>query len=307
MQKEREASAPKPLPRKRPRALTCPLPAKPASSRSRLSNPFKIFSRQQRTFDQSQSPLVARLPLEIRQLIWTEVLGGRFLHIVYAHKTLMAIECVEDFGPELETVQHGCWGKSVVGIGGFSSGVYHWPLRDHPAKPTNLLPLIQTCRIIYTEAMPVLYESNVFDFKHLDTLLYLNRTVLSQRLRQIRVLNLSWHLRHGVTEYDPPNDFTSWRETCLVLATFTGLQDLSVHVVSRHFIRGSLYEEDCRPLLEALTLIKPAKRFDVYLPWTEDQCGEVANDGGYPFRLTPIARESYSGTPFRLIFRDIMA
>lgn len=43
--------------------------------------------------------------------------------------------------------------------------------------------------------------------------------------------------------------------------------------------------------LEPLTWVKPAKTFEVYLPWEEDEC--AAEDHTYPFRL--VSRNPYRG------------
>lgn len=147
IQKDRETLAPKPLPPVRPRALTCPLPQPQPQPRKlcRSWNIFKKFIPKQKTFDQSQSPLFARLPYEIRCQIWSRVLGNRLLHIVRVPKTLLAIECVEDFGPDLETCQHRCWGFITGPPFSSALGFYESPHPDHPSKPANFLPLLQTC------------------------------------------------------------------------------------------------------------------------------------------------------------------
>lgn len=292
IQKERETLAPKPLPATRPRALTCPLQPQPQKSR-RSWNIFKKPAPQQNTSNQSQSSLFARLPPEIRHQIWSLILGNHLLHIVRAPKTLLAIECVEDFGPDLETRQHGCWG--FISGPPFDSplGFYISPRENHPSKPANFLPLLQTCRMIYTEAIPVLYETNIFDFNHLDSLLYFRHSVLPQRLNQIRTLNLSFHIKEPVSSASPSCDLYTWRRVCDTLASFQGLEELRVHLASRYYLQpGKRSKDQWEPLLDALRPVKTPSTFIVYLPWSEDQCAEAAQDAGYPFRLTPMVEES---------------
>ncbi|KAL5356473.1 hypothetical protein BJX96DRAFT_142862 [Aspergillus floccosus] len=290
IQKQRVTFAPQPLPRRRPRALSCPLPLSP---KSRL--PWNLFHKsapQQRTSDQSQSAL-ARLPWEIRHQIWSYVLGGRLLHIVRGHKTLLVIECLEDFGPDLETRQHGCWGWSC-GPPFDWLGFYMQPQDGHPARPANLLPLLQTCRVIYTEAVAVLYESNIFDFNHLDSLLYFRQSVLPQRLNQIRRLNLSWDIQWSLSSACafPSHDLPTWYKVCDVLASFHGLQELRVHLTSQSDLpAGEHGKPSWKPLLDALQPIKWPTTSVVYLPSLEDQCAEAAQDSGYQFTLLPGERE----------------
>lgn len=255
---------------------------------SRSWNQLKRFLSPQQTFDQLQSMLCARLPYEIRQLIWSYVLGGRLLHIVRAYdsKKLRAVDCVEGFGPGLETREHHCWGSITGPNTGSSLGFYLMPCENHPARPANLLPLLQTCRMIYAETVTVLYEDNIFDLDFLDTLFYLKRPVLPQRLNQIHILNLSWHFKYSVANANPPYDITTWRESCNVLANFTGLRKLTVHLASSFELpAGMKWKDWWGPLLEQLTWIKPVKRFDVFLAWSEDDCAEVARECEYPFQL----------------------
>ncbi|RJE21511.1 hypothetical protein PHISCL_06144 [Aspergillus sclerotialis] len=292
IQKERETLAPKPLPSTRPRALTCPLqpqPQKPHRSWNIFRNPIPL----QKTFDQSQSLLFTRLPPEIRHQIWSHVLGNRLLYIVRAPKALLAIECVEGFGSDLETRPHGCWG--FISGPPFDSplGFYISPRENHPLKPANFLPLLRTCRMIYTEAIPVLYETNIFDFDHLDSLLYFYQSVLPQRLDQIRTLNLSFHIREPLSSAIPSRDINTWRRTCDTLISFQGLEELRVHLSSRYYLQpGTRSKHQWEPLLDALRLVKTPFTFIVYLPWSESQCAEAAQDSGYPFLLMSMLEES---------------
>lgn len=143
-------------------------------------------------------------------------------------------------------------------------------------KQESLLPLLQTCRRIYVETIPILYEENIFDINHLDTVLYLRQSVLPQRLNQIRVLNFTWCFRWNPATTPAPWDFATWRETCNIFAGFSRLQELTMHL-------DGLYLEESE--LETLRSIKPANKFDVRLPWSEDKCGQKEKEKGYPFRL----------------------
>ena len=63
------------------------------------------------------------------------------------------------------------------------------------------------------------------------------------------------------------------------------MQELTVHLTGENDLTPSTYWKDrWGPLLEALAQIKSVK-FDVFFPWTEDECAEAEKDGGYPFKL----------------------
>ena len=74
------------LPKLRPRALTLPLPSDKAA-KPRTA---------QKTIDQSPSPFFGKLPLEIRRLIYFEVLGGRRFHIRahFQDRRLAHLQCI---------------------------------------------------------------------------------------------------------------------------------------------------------------------------------------------------------------------
>lgn len=286
-QKQRNKNAPRRLPRQRPRALSVSSSAEHEESR-RSWNPFKK-SGIQRTNDQAQSVLLTRLPSEIRRLIWANVMGGHLLHVVRAPKRLLAIDCNEDFGRELKTRHHDCWGFTDAWKPSMGStpGYYLFPEGDRPAKPANLLPLLQTCRLIYTETIPILYRDNIFDLNHVDTLLYLRQSVLPQRLNQIRFLNLIWDFRYDASAAPAPYGIATWLEVCDVLASFAGLQELTMHLSGSNFASYVRKDGFWKTLLEALRIVKVAKRFDVTVPWSKNECEEVAKEGDYNFKLVP--------------------
>lgn len=275
--KKRINNAPPCLPQKRPRALTYPLPANPDKSASRSWNPFKKSAAQQ-TLDQSQSALFSRLPYEIRQLIWTEILGGRLLHIAHAPKRLLAIECGETLSSqsELSPRMHGCWPGTWDRPPG-----YDWPgVFSNSAKAVKLLALLQTCRAIYTEAISKLYKDNIFDINHIYPILYLRQSVLPKRLNQIRFLNFTWNFKYHRASSPGRYGLQRWGAACDVLASLDGLQELVI------YLDGLIFQREGKPVLEAMRQIKAAKKFDVDLPCIEPAWADaVEKEGGYPFKL----------------------
>ena len=106
--------------------------------------------------------------------------------------------------------QNRCWDLNHGDDTGSTPWYYDGPLDNHPARAANLLALLQACRLVYTETMPLLYRDNVFNADHPDTLIYLRRSVLARRLDRIRVLNFTrdfkWHTAASPVPYD---SFTS--------------------------------------------------------------------------------------------------
>ncbi|KAJ4413010.1 hypothetical protein N0V82_008598 [Gnomoniopsis sp. IMI 355080] len=242
-------------------------------------NPFR---RPQRDLEQLQSPLIARLPPEIRYLIWNEAIGSRVLHIVRKRRRLLAMECVESFSPDLETTVHTCWGLSTTM--GRRDGFYLGSRSRYPTRPANLLPLLQTCRRIYREAVTVLYENNVFDINHVDTLAYLGRTVLPQRLNRIRVLKFSFRFEHWDAA---PYDLATWSETCDSLTRLAGLEELTIHLTGYDGRPVAGNRNKWHPILELLKQVKALKSFKVFLPLEEDLCLQMAREEEYSFNLLP--------------------
>lgn len=68
-----------------------------------------------------------------------------------------------------------------------------------------------------------------------------------------------------------------------MLASLTGLYELTLHLTGKPDLMPGA-QDRWAPLLEALIPIKAAKKFDVFLPWSEGQCAR-ASECGYPFRL----------------------
>jgi hypothetical protein len=138
----------------------------------------------------------------------------------------------------------------------------------------------------------MIYASNIFDINHVDTLIYLRQSVPYQRLNQIRVLNFTWNFWVYSHRSPVPHGLATWREACNVLASFTGLQELTVHLSGQNLLLpGVFYKDRWGPLLEALARITPAKKFEVFLRWEEDECAEAAKGAEYPFKLVSTASQ----------------
>ena len=124
--KRRRDTAPAPLP-SRERTLSWPLPA----------TKFNVLTTAKATHPQLQSILLGQVPLEIRRLIYEEVLGGEVLHILQKPKKLGHYVC---------RVRPGlCPSRACLGPTDLDGLWVGW--RDY-YEPTDggLLPLLRTCR-----------------------------------------------------------------------------------------------------------------------------------------------------------------
>ena len=119
--------SPAPLPTKRLRALTLPIQVEDEAEDVLL----------QHTVIQEASPLLSRLPLEIRQMIYREALGDGLLHIVNIAGRLTHLKCnIED--PVIRLLE--CWR--------FEGEEVRYKYHNNPdySVPSGLLGLLKTCR-----------------------------------------------------------------------------------------------------------------------------------------------------------------
>lgn len=103
------------LNKSRARALTLPLPSGPTT--------------RQRTYDQSQCHLLDKLPLEIRQIIWIQCLGGMKVHVAIRDRRLRRLSCSSS-DPKL--CHETCW-----------------TARRSSDPKLQLLALLLSCRQVY--------------------------------------------------------------------------------------------------------------------------------------------------------------
>ncbi|KAI9713952.1 MAG: hypothetical protein M1820_000682 [Bogoriella megaspora] len=275
--RERQRNAPKPLSKNRARQLTLPLPD--AAPKGAARNPFK---KAQIIHDQLQSSL-SRLPREIRQMIWKYVLGDHVLHIVRLRRRLFSIKCGHNH-QDISTQFHRCWGTSdrrseLADTPGFYTG----PLNEFQPELNSFLPLLRTCRQIYSESVNTLYRDNRFDFNHFDSILYLSQSVLRKRLDEIQVISLHWTFKYPVYQIrhaakprrlddNPPYDHATWVSVCHFLSSLKGLRELYLWMWGPTEMPGySLTQEYFDPLYE----IHPSSRFAVILPGDDSDWAEL--------------------------------
>ncbi|PLB46618.1 hypothetical protein P170DRAFT_218050 [Aspergillus steynii IBT 23096] len=142
--------------------------------------------------DQQQCMLVSRLPRELRDMIWEEVLGGMTIHLVRTRTKIKAILCELNHDQQRPICKHPCWGQSEEEVKikpicyqSKVGGLYTGPLQEFPVTCPNLLPLVCTCRRIYAETISILYTHNTFQINHLSTLIQLSSTPVLSRIRRL--------------------------------------------------------------------------------------------------------------------------
>ncbi|PSN70639.1 hypothetical protein BS50DRAFT_570171 [Corynespora cassiicola Philippines] len=276
--------APRPLPVRPPeRALTIPIPKAAVADKS----PF--CARERKTLEQMESPLL-RLPLELRHMIYRAVLGDSTMHMILKENKLGHLRCKAPSALECPLGYNGrtlsrecCWGTVD------SANIWS-PMSGDIAEPTdgNILPLLQTCRQVYSESIKFLYSSNSFSFSDLDCLRYFSCTILPCRFALIRSIDIEWclswpiydpvsqHLLLSDPPLYPPNDEATWEETWRIIADMPNLQFVRASLLYFDGFRDPACEER---MLEPLRRVTRPKRFEVHVSWA----GEEVKDA--PFQL----------------------
>ncbi|KAF2002552.1 hypothetical protein P154DRAFT_574128 [Amniculicola lignicola CBS 123094] len=269
----RQMMAPKPLAvRPLEHSLTIPVPD---FEKTRSAGP-----KRGKTAQQLQCKMMS-LPLELREMIYKALLGNDTMHIVLKETKLGHLRCkastLEDC-PVVNEVgspsRESCWGHTdsanIITDTCMSTG--------GKIEPTDgdILPLLQTCRQIYSEAIPILYKTNTFSFNDLDSLRHFTATILPVRLSLIRSITLEWCMTWPI--YDviaqtlllsnpalyPPNDEATWEESWRIIATMPGLQKLRVRLFYFEGFRNSLAE---MAILAPLMEVKTPSDFVVTVNW----------------------------------------
>jgi hypothetical protein len=159
----------------------------------------------------------------------------------------------------------------------------------HKPSHGNIVPFLQTCRQIYSEAIEYLYSTNTFSFSDLDSLRYFSCTVLPSRFAAVRKLDLEWVLHWPI--YDsfvqallfadpvlyPPYDEASWEEAWRIISEMPNLSILRASICHTHGFRNAEYEA---VLLAPLRKVTRPRSFEVYVSWED---GEEIADA--PFKL----------------------
>ncbi|KAF2203696.1 hypothetical protein GQ43DRAFT_438617 [Delitschia confertaspora ATCC 74209] len=272
----RQKMAPRPLVLHRQRALSIPLPDTECMNEGR------------KTLDQSQSRLM-RLPLELREMIYRNVLGDNTLHMILKEQKLGHLRCKASNALECPLRYNGrtlgresCWGPVD------SANI--WAPKSGINEPTdgNIIPFLRTCRQVYSEAINFLYSTNVFSFQDLDCLRHFSATVLPKRFNLVKKLDIEWYMTWPI--YDPtaqqlllnnpalypPYDEATWEETWRIIANLPSLKFLRVSLLYYDGFQDPACE---KKILAPLYKVTQAPVFEVRVSWDGREIT------GAPFRL----------------------
>ena len=181
-------------PPRRQRTLTGPLDPSQDSFWHKLQI-FSSFEPEQACYLQEQCKFLSMLPLDVRMIIYDMVLGGMMFHITKNNSDsnsrdfrIFSRICQRP-GLFNDNIHHECFDDSLRRP---SSA----PRRDYP-QATGLLPLLVTCRRIYSEAIDTLYSANAFEFwENRVAFKFLKVVVPPQRLGCIRHFRWDFRIPH---------------------------------------------------------------------------------------------------------------
>ena len=176
---------------RRQRALTAPLDESEESIWHRLRI-LSTIENEQRTDDQLDCAFLAKLPLDVRMIVYEMVLGNMVFHLsASSQRTRIFHYVCKHPGRLNDDVHEPCHELSTTRP---SSA----PREDRP-HATGLLALLVTCRKIYSETVGTLYSANTFEFtQNFAAFRFLKVMIPPQRLQNIRHFRIrGWRLaRH---------------------------------------------------------------------------------------------------------------
>ncbi|KAK4542959.1 hypothetical protein LTR36_005957 [Oleoguttula mirabilis] len=172
----------------RRRALTGPVDPEQAS----LWQMFQLFSAvgaEQHTSDQTACGLLSKLPLDVRMIIYDMVLGGMVFHLDAQNPRSRILLDICNRPEAINDPNHQCHELSI-------KRAISAP-REQYIEATGLLPLLVTCRQVYSESVETLYSANTFEFtKNSAAFRFLKVMIPPQRLHSMRHFRMRMQLPH---------------------------------------------------------------------------------------------------------------
>lgn len=242
-------------PPRRQRTLTGPLDPSQDSFWHKLQI-FSSIEPEQASYLQEQCKFLSMLPLDIRIIIYDMVLGGMIFHIGKNNN--------DSNSRDFRILSHLCKQPERIDNDNHSQCFdssprrpSSAPRRDYP-QATGLLPLLVTCRRIYSEAIETLYSANAFEFwENRVAFKFLKVLVPPQRLGCIR--HFRWHFR---IPHHPNMNSRSQRDWSDLFAFFsnetTGLQHLYLKLMLNYPIEAeirSTRDEDAVGWIQPMVLM----------------------------------------------------
>ena len=221
---------------------------------------------------QDQSSLLAKLPLELRQLIWIEYVGGMTVHLKIWDRRLQGVCCRCPGMP---------WCKHLRR--------FQTP-HDEPG-PLNLLLTCHQVSVVannifqyeyttdgqnrYSEAIEFLYSQNTFKILNEDCLSYLPQLLLPQRINAIRYICFEWFLKHAPdveshqSKKDAAHNFVAWKTIWQNLASMQSLKHLWIELDIDKTWKHEWMERQST-VLEPIKAVTRPKHFKLIIPFYED-------------------------------------
>ncbi|KAF2688149.1 hypothetical protein K458DRAFT_385719 [Lentithecium fluviatile CBS 122367] len=262
--------------------------------------------------EQLQSPLFGTLSVELRILIYSAVLGdpGRFLHICLNRKKKkcrpMAHWRCTDLESPFPTWQHYCFGeKPSFDKEGKCCNVHP---RQITTTDDQLIALLLSCQRIYSEALIILYERNIFHFRGGVTLPAFKQSIPAVQWNAIRKIHLStayspfYHPNCNRAGYKAPKTLPNWNQICEDLSSLPSLQTLSFDILADdpYFVRGYFTGTEPETLLSILKPLKAIRSSRMEVELNIELPKEVVH------LLGPVNYEiAFRERPFNEVFRRL--
>ena len=204
----------------------------------------------------AKSQLLSKLPLEIRQKIYTYTLGTNLVHLVLTPHRVAHIVCTKptatDFERECCPSARGCFVPGSIEI-----------------APSDInVRLLRTCRQVYAEAMQMLYSTNTFDVDDLSAFNQFAANAPPVGLSSIKSLHLHWINAYPPLEFvetqspaeAPYDDATYLRFWQTIAKEMPGLRELRLAINDIWDLRGLSMKN---PWVEPVKEVSGLTKFEV--------------------------------------------
>ncbi|KAL4863343.1 hypothetical protein BDV12DRAFT_202186 [Aspergillus spectabilis] len=222
---------------------------------------------------QTQSSFLVKLPPELRQIIYRHMLVNPTpMHVWRTHRRLCSTPCSYDRDGHYRCTPPLARDRTAARR-----------LPGEAPRRDRCLPLLCSCRTIYSEAIPLLYQANTLIFNDLLAIQSLPRCIIPPRLSSIRSIRVE--IEAFVNSEVFPKVQRAWEPACNVLAQLQGLSELTI-ALGWAQTSSSVQKPDVATFIEPLKRVK-ASRFIVKVPPNGDPESLVDGVGDVPFTLLP--------------------
>lgn len=207
------------------------------------------------THTPQSTPLLTKLPPEIRSMIWSYVFGSSTLHLVQIKDKIKHVRCASSPGhassstatsTDLTHHRHCCpltparWRIYDGRIPGHTDRLLY--PHTHELLPNNLsdsnVALLSTCKQIYAETQTLLYKNNTIDVDDLSTFLSFSSSLSPRALHSISSLTIQWTpiwtplsgAEHTGSIYAHTHSDVLWLSFWRVVSSMRGLRKLKLSI-----------------------------------------------------------------------------